>query len=131
MKYHSENNTIFSHQENGYESFESFVLNNFVCFKVHKWEKGGHGLLPINNIFGKDIGDKKFTVTEGLGIKSRQQTSLTNSNIPIAKNVPAITLNRGGKGSSTHSWKESWANKEGAKNIKLTLLVLMAEAGLL
>lgn len=68
MKYHSGNNTIFSRQENGCESFEPSVLNNFFCFKVHKREKGDCDLLPINNTFGKSIGDKKFTFTGELGI---------------------------------------------------------------
>jgi acetylornithine deacetylase/succinyl-diaminopimelate desuccinylase-like protein len=65
-----------------------------------------------------------------LGITPKLSTSSTNSNIPIAKNIPAITLSRGGKGSRAHSLDEKWTNIDGAKNIKLALLVTLAEAGL-
>lgn len=66
-----------------------------------------------------------------LGIKPRLQTSSTNSNIPMAKNVPAITLSRGGKGNDAYPLNESWTNKEDDRNIKLTLPVLLVKAGLL
>lgn len=54
----------------------------------------------------------------------------TNSNIPIALGIPAVTLGRGGVGSSAHSLNEWWMNKNGADAIKLTLLITVAEAGL-
>ena len=65
-----------------------------------------------------------------LGIKPTLTTSSTNSNIPIARNIPAITLSRGGKGSRAHSLDEYWQNVDGAKNIKLALLVVLAQAGI-
>ncbi len=65
-----------------------------------------------------------------VGIKPVLSTSSTNSNIPIAKNIPAITLSRGGKGSRAHSLDEYWQNVDGAKNIKLALLVVLAQAGI-
>lgn len=54
----------------------------------------------------------------------------TDSNIPIAMGVPAITIGRGGKGGNAHSLDEWWMNDKGAEAIKLALLILVAEAGL-
>ncbi len=65
-----------------------------------------------------------------LGITPKLSTGSTNSNIPIARNIPAITISRGGKGSGAHSLDETWTNKEGTKNIKLALIITLAEAGL-
>lgn len=65
-----------------------------------------------------------------VGISTQLQTSSTNSNIPISKNVPAVTISRGGKSTRAHSLDEKWTNIDGAKNIKMPLLILLAEAGL-
>ncbi len=54
----------------------------------------------------------------------------TNSNIPIAKGIPAVTIGRGGDGGDAHSLTEWWTNKEGHKAIQLALLILLAEAGM-
>jgi len=48
----------------------------------------------------------------------------TNSNIPIAKGIPAVTIGRGGDGGKAHSLDEWWINKEGYKAIQLALLIL-------
>ena len=47
-----------------------------------------------------------------VGIKPHLLTSSTNSNIRIAKNAPARTFSRGGKGNGADVLKESWANKK-------------------
>tara|TARA_R110002073_G_scaffold312586_1_gene484085 strand:+ start:9773 stop:11071 length:1299 start_codon:yes stop_codon:yes gene_type:complete len=65
-----------------------------------------------------------------VGISTQLQTSSTNSNIPISKNVPAVTISRGGKSTRAHSLDEKWTNIDGTKNIKMALLILLAEAGL-
>jgi acetylornithine deacetylase/succinyl-diaminopimelate desuccinylase-like protein len=55
----------------------------------------------------------------------------TDSNIPIAMGIPAITIGRGGQGGGAHSLDEWWLNDEsGPASIKLALLILIAEAGL-
>ena len=54
----------------------------------------------------------------------------TNGNIPIALGIPAVTLGRGGKGGGAHSLGEWWINENGAKAIKLVLLITISEAGL-
>ena len=56
--------------------------------------------------------------------------SSTNSNIPISKGIPAVTLGSGGDGGGAHSLHEWWVNKNGADAIKFILLVTVAEAGL-
>jgi acetylornithine deacetylase/succinyl-diaminopimelate desuccinylase-like protein len=56
--------------------------------------------------------------------------SSTNSNIPISKGIPAVTLGRGGKGGNAHSLKEWYLDLDGYKAIQLTLLTLVAEAGI-
>ena len=81
MKYHSDNTTIFSQQENGYESFESPFVNNFFPFKSQKRKEGNRGLLHINNTLGKFIGDKKFTFTGETGATFK---------IPYFSNVDTI-----------------------------------------
>jgi tripeptide aminopeptidase len=57
-------------------------------------------------------------------------TGSTNSNIPISKGVPAVTLGRGGKGENAHALNEWWINDRGADAIKFTLLVLLSETGI-
>ncbi len=60
----------------------------------------------------------------GLSINS------TNSNIPISKNIPAITIGRGGKTAGAHSLNEWYLNDKGYLGIQYALLVLVSEAGL-
>ncbi|AUP80621.1 M20/M25/M40 family metallo-hydrolase [Flavivirga eckloniae] len=64
-----------------------------------------------------------------LGISPKLRTGSTNSNIPIASNIPATTLSRGGKGKGAHSLNEKWTNIDATKNIKLALLLVLSEAG--
>jgi acetylornithine deacetylase/succinyl-diaminopimelate desuccinylase-like protein len=55
----------------------------------------------------------------------------TDSNIPIALGVPAITIGRGGQAGNAHALDEWYLNDEsGAIAIKLALLILVSEAGL-
>ena len=57
-------------------------------------------------------------------------SSSTNSNIPISRGIPSITIGRGGIGEGAHSLGEWWMNKDGAEAIKFALLLTVAEAGL-
>lgn len=54
----------------------------------------------------------------------------TNSNIPIAKGIPAVTIWTGGKGNGAHSLQEWWINDKGHIAIQAALLLLVSEAGL-
>lgn len=56
--------------------------------------------------------------------------SSTDSNIPIALGVPAVTIGRGGEGGENHSPREWWINRDGHLAIQRALLLLVAEAGL-
>jgi tripeptide aminopeptidase len=65
-----------------------------------------------------------------LGEEPKLAINSTNSNYPISKGVPAITIGRGGKGGGVHSLNEWWINDKGHVAIQYALLVLVAEAGL-
>ncbi len=54
----------------------------------------------------------------------------TNSNIPISKGIPAVTLGSGGRGGNAHALQEWWVNDNGYLAIQRTLLLLLAEAGI-
>lgn len=56
--------------------------------------------------------------------------SSTDSNIPIALGIPAITIGRGGVGEHNHSLNEWWINEDGHVAIQRALVLLVAEAGL-
>jgi di/tripeptidase len=64
-----------------------------------------------------------FDTEPELGISS------TDSNTPIAKGIPAVTIGRGGEGGGAHSLDEWWLNKDGHLAIQRTLLLAVAEAG--
>ena len=54
----------------------------------------------------------------------------TDSNIPISKGIPAVTIGRGGKGGKAHSLEEWWLNKEGYRAIQLAMLIVLSESGI-
>lgn len=55
----------------------------------------------------------------------------TDSNIPIARGIPAVTIGRGGTGGGSHSLQEWWINKKGHLAIQRALLLLLSEAGVM
>lgn len=65
-----------------------------------------------------------------LGGEPELDMSSTDSNIPISKGIPAVTIGRGGVGGAGHSPGEWWMNVDGHIAIQNALLVLVAEAGL-
>lgn len=56
--------------------------------------------------------------------------SSTDSNIPIALGIPAVTIGSGGVGGGAHSPGEWWLDEEGHLAIQAALLLLVSEAGL-
>lgn len=66
---------------------------------------------------------KYFGETPKVGMES------TNSNVPIAMGIPAITIGAGGRSNHEHSLGEWWINQKGVDGIKFILLVLLGEAG--
>ena len=73
---------------------------------------------------------RTLAATQAFGITPYLTRGSTNSNIPIAKGIPAVTIGRGGDGGNAHSLDEWWTNKEGHKAIQLALLILLMEAGM-
>ncbi len=73
---------------------------------------------------------RAMAVTRLFGNEPRLSRSSTNSNIPIALGIPAVTIGRGGEGAENHSPNEWWINREGHLGIQRALLLLLAEAGL-
>jgi tripeptide aminopeptidase len=64
-----------------------------------------------------------------VGAKPNLGVGSTNSNIPFAKNVPAVTIGCGGISGNAHALNEWWVDKEGYKATQRALLFLLAEAG--
>lgn len=73
---------------------------------------------------------RAIAVTRHFGDEPRIGRSSTDSNVPIAKGIPAITIGRGGAGGNSHAPDEWWLNENGAEAIRRALLILVAEAGL-
>jgi len=68
-------------------------------------------------------------VTRQLGLEPQLQISSTDSNIPISKGIPAITIGGGGTAGNSHAPEEWWLNENGPRGIKRALLIVLAEAG--
>jgi acetylornithine deacetylase/succinyl-diaminopimelate desuccinylase-like protein len=58
------------------------------------------------------------------------QRSSTDSNIPIALGIPAITMAGGGSAGRAHSMDEYWVNQNAYVAVQRLLLVLAAEGGM-
>lgn len=73
---------------------------------------------------------RAIAATEALGESTSLGRGSTDSNIPIALGIPAVTIGRGGVGGENHSPGEWWINRDGHLAIQRALLLLAAEAGL-
>jgi len=73
---------------------------------------------------------RTLAATQAFGTTPYLTRGSTNSNIPIALGIPAVTIGRGGQGGKAHSLDEWWINEEGHKAIQLALLILLSEAGM-
>ena len=73
---------------------------------------------------------RAIAATLQFGSDARLGRSSTDSNVPIALGVPAVTIGRGGEGGNGHAPNEWWINKNGHLAIQRALLLLVAEAGL-
>lgn len=63
------------------------------------------------------------------GKKPELSTSSTNSNVPLSKGIPAVTIGRGGIGYGAHSLGEYFINKEGHLAIQQALLLILMQGG--
>ena len=73
---------------------------------------------------------RAMATTIAFGIEPNLRISSTDSNLPISKGVPAVTMSRGGVSSGSHSPDEWWQNLDGHIGIQIGLVTLLAEAGL-
>ena len=73
---------------------------------------------------------RAMAATLAFGVQPSLRISSTDSNLPISKDVPAVTMSRGGVSGNSHSPDEWWQNKDGHVGIQIGLVTLLAEAGL-
>jgi di/tripeptidase len=64
-----------------------------------------------------------------MGVEGELARSSTDSNVPIAMGVPAVTIGRGGAGSNGHAPDEYWINRDAFLAVQRALLLVTAEAG--
>jgi len=79
---------------------------------------------------GTPLVQRAIAANAFFGADGRLSRSSTNSNIPIALGVPAVTIGRGGEGGENHSPTEWWINRDGHLAIQRALLLVVAEAKL-
>ena len=73
---------------------------------------------------------RAVAATMAFGITPTLQISSTDSNLPISKGIPAVTMSRGGISGNSHSPDEWWQNKDGHIGIQIGLLTVLMEAQL-
>jgi acetylornithine deacetylase/succinyl-diaminopimelate desuccinylase-like protein len=73
---------------------------------------------------------RAMAATLAFGIEPELQISSTDSNLPISKGIPAVTMSRGGVSGNSHAPEEWWQNVDGHIGIQIGLLTLLTEAGL-
>lgn len=64
-----------------------------------------------------------------MGVEGYVERSSTDSNVPIALGLPAVTISRGGDSSNSHSLEEFWINRDAYLAVQRALLLVVAEAG--
>ena len=101
-------------------------IKDKITLELEKIGNRPSGVLPTT----LPLIQRTIAATQYFNEEPRLTTGSTNGNIPISLGIPAVTLGRGGKGGNTHSLGEWWLNKDGAKSIKLALLICVAEAEL-
>lgn len=84
------------------------------------------GKIPADN----SLVQKAMASALHFGANPTLRTGSTDSNIPISKGIPAVTIGRGGIGGGAHSLQEWWINDGEHLAIQNALLLLLAEAGM-
>jgi tripeptide aminopeptidase len=72
---------------------------------------------------------RALATTAALGVEGDLARSSTDSNVPIAMGVPAVTIGRGGIGANGHAPDEYWVNRDAHLAVQRALLLVVAEAG--
>ncbi len=121
------------------ESLLEDAVNQALLDQNQRKRRGPELTVKIDKIGNRPSGElsdqlplvqRTLAATQAFGITPYLTRGSTNSNIPIAKGIPAVTIGRGGDGGNAHSLDEWWTNKEGHKAIQLALLILLMEAGM-
>ncbi|MEP3211290.1 MAG: M20/M25/M40 family metallo-hydrolase [Maribacter sp.] len=108
------------------EEYNATGVHDQIALELIKIGDRPSGELPLTT----PLVQRAIAATTFFGETPKLTRGSTNGNIPIAMGIPAVTLGRGGKGGGAHSLGEWWMNADGAKAIKLALLITMADAGL-
>lgn len=69
-----------------------------------------------------------LAAAEGVGFESTTGASSTDSNIPISRGIPAITIDGGGSGSGAHSLDEWFDSTDSYRGTQWALLLALALA---
>lgn len=121
------------------ESLLKDAVNSALADQNQRKRQGPKLTVQIDQIGNRPSGElsdqlplvqRTLAATQSFGVTPYLTRGSTNSNIPIAKGIPAVTIGRGGDGGKAHSLEEWWTNKDGHKAIQLALLILLMEAGL-
>ena len=121
------------------ESLLEEAVNQALLDQNQRKRRGPELTVKIDKIGNRPSGElsdqlplvqRTLAATQAFGVTPYLTRGSTNSNIPIAKGIPAVTIGRGGDGGKAHSLDEWWMNKEGHKAIQLALLILLMEAGM-
>jgi acetylornithine deacetylase/succinyl-diaminopimelate desuccinylase-like protein len=78
---------------------------------------------------GTPIVQRALATTAEFGVQGELARSSTDSNVPIAMGIPAVTIGRGGDGSNGHAPDEFWVNTDAYLAVQRALLLVVAEAG--
>lgn len=72
---------------------------------------------------------RALAATGEFGTQGQLARSSTDSNVPIALGIPAVTIGRGGEGSNGHAPDEFWVNIDAYLAVQRALVLVVAEAG--
>ncbi len=111
--------------QKGLDAYNATGIEDGIALELIKIGDRPSGELPLDT----PLVQRAIVVTKLFGHEPSLTRGSTNSNIPIAMGIPAVTIGRGGEGGGAHSLNEWWLNKNGAEAIKLALLLTVAEAG--
>ena len=71
---------------------------------------------------------RAMAATDAVGGIPSLSRSSTDSNVPIALGIPAVTIGGGGVGVGAHSLHEFFINHNGPAGVKRALLLVLAQA---
>lgn len=105
--------------------YNTFYSKDKITLKLQKIGDRPSGQLPDD----LPLIQHAMSAAKLFGVDPKLSCGSTNASIPISKGIPAICIWRGGDRGGAHSLQEWFINKEGAKAIKLALLITLAQAG--